>query len=221
VRSFANMFGLLESDDNVELASEVGPVRAHGETLRFWKSEIQRLRFAVDLWEAYLTGDRSNLVEPMAKLASNRSRFGLRPGFHPDDSDVAVEAIHAIEELVDQNLAQRVRTRFLSQEDRPIPKVILEPQSLLGALWLQFAATVDARKTFTSCQRCGAPFEISRDPRTGKRRDARFCSDRCRVGYYRDRIGRARELGSQGMAPAKIARELDARIETVRSWLSR
>src|SRR5258708_15384641 len=106
VRSFASMFGLLESDDNVELSSETGRVRAHGETLTFWKTEIQRLKLAVDLWDAYLTGDRNNLVEPIAKLASNRSRFGLRPGFHLDDSDVAVEVLHHIQELVDQNLAQ-------------------------------------------------------------------------------------------------------------------
>lgn len=220
VRSFATMFGLLESGDNVELSSEAATVRAHGETLTFWKTEIQHLRLAVDLWDAYQTGDRNNLVAPTTKLARNRSRFGLRPGFHPDDSDVAVEAMRAIQEIVDQNLAGRVNARFLAQEASQIPKVTLQPQSLLGAIWLQFAAAVDARKKFASCQHCGAPFEISL-AQTGKRSDARFCSDRCRVGYHRDRIERARGLRSKGMSPSKIARELAAPIETVRGWLSR
>jgi len=220
VRSFASMFGLLESDCNVELRSEKGPVPAHGETLVFWKTEIQRLKLAVDLCDAYMTGDRRNLVDPIVKLANKRSRFGLRPGLHPDDGDVAIAAVQAIEELVDQNVAGRVKARFLSQGSSPLPNLSLQPQSLLGAIWLQFAAAFEAHKTFANCQLCQAPFEIS-VAQTGKRSDARFCSDRCRVGFYRNRIDRARELGSTGMSPAKIARELGAQVDTVRGWLNR
>lgn len=53
---------------------ETGRVQAHGETLEFWRAEIQRMKLAFDLWDAYLTGERNNLVEPIEKLASKRSR---------------------------------------------------------------------------------------------------------------------------------------------------
>jgi hypothetical protein len=220
VRTFANMFGLLEAEPNLDPPSTRSPLRVHGEDLNFWKIEIERMKFAVDLWDAWLTDDRQNLVRPMAKAVRYRSRFGLSPGFHPNDIDIAIDAIETISETTDQNLAQRVRTRFVAQGNSLRPKVILEPQSLLGAMWLQFAAAVDARKAFLKCARCGAPFEVSRDV-AGRRTDARFCSDRCRVGYYRDRIDQARRLGAKGMTAGRIARELGTDTDTVRGWLSR
>jgi hypothetical protein len=98
-------------------------------------------------------------------------------------------------------------------------RVCLQPQNLLGALWLQFAASVDVLKSFLKCALCDAPFEISRDPRTGKRTDARFCSARCRVNHYRSRIERARRLRAAGRSEVEIARELKAQLSTVRAWL--
>ncbi len=88
-------------------------------------------------------------------------------------------------------------------------------------LWqeLQFSAAVGALKTFNKCQQCLAPFELSRDPQTGKRRDARFCSARCRVGHYRGRKEQARRLNSTGMSAQQIARELNTTAGTVRGWL--
>jgi hypothetical protein len=220
VQTFANMFGLLEAEPNVCLPSNPGTVRAHGEDLNFWKTEIQRMKFGVELWDAWLTDDRANLTEPMAMLDSKRWRHLFRPDFYPEDTDIALQATQTLEDLVDYNLNGRLKTRFKAEGASLIPKLILEPQSLLGAMWLQFAAAVEARKTFIPCARCSAPFEVSRD-HAGRRSDARFCSDRCRVGYYRDRIDQARTLGAKGMTTARIARELDADVETVRGWLGR
>jgi hypothetical protein len=66
---------------------------------------------------------------------------------------------------------------------------------------------------------CGASFEVSRDPRTGKRSDALFCGSRCRVGHYRDRIEQARRMGSNGMTAKRIAHEMNAEVATVQGWL--
>jgi len=219
VLAFANRFGLLEEENNLELPSRSGPVQAHGETLEFWKSEIQALKFAVELWDAFCTGSRDEIAALDAKWAKQRVPLALRQKLHLGDEDAPIAAVDAIQDIADQKLQRHVATRLLAAGDLPKLRVFLQPRSLLGALWIQFAAAVDSRKTFKNCAQCGAPFELSRTPETGKRSDARFCSDRCRVAHYRQRMESARQLKSQGLSPVQIARELNAEIPTVRGWL--
>jgi hypothetical protein len=86
-------------------------------------------------------------------------------------------------------------------------------------MWLQFAVAIDVLKSYAKCAQCGAPFEMSRDPNTGKRTDARFCADRCRVNNYRARIQRAHRMRATGGSNREIARELHTQIQTVKKWL--
>ena len=94
----------------------------------------------------------------------------------------------------------------------------LEIATMMGTGWKQMNSE-DARKTFVRCPKCGTPFELSRDPQTGKRRDARFCSARCRVAHYRARIERAQQLGAEGLTPGQIAHALGTQARTVNRWL--
>jgi hypothetical protein len=116
-------------------------------------------------------------------------------------------------------MVRNVETRLLFHEDSPRLGISLMPRDLLGALWLQFAVAVDALKNFAKCAQCGAPFEVSRNPLTGKRPDALFCSARCRVGRYRGRIDQARRLKSEGLPVNEIARKLKTEVRTVNGWL--
>jgi hypothetical protein len=61
-------------------------------------------------------------------------------------------------------------------------KLKLEPPSLLDAIWLQFgqAVTSDAAD-LRFCAQCGNPFEAG--GQSGRRADAKFCSDECRIDY--------------------------------------
>ena len=61
-------------------------------------------------------------------------------------------------------------------------KLKLEPPSLLDAIWLQFgqAVTSDAAD-LRFCILCGTPFEAG--GQSGRRADAKFCSDECRIDY--------------------------------------
>jgi hypothetical protein len=164
-------------------------------------------------------GESRALADLKARLAVPKLRLGVQRSLHLDDDDSAMAALSAIQRITDRRLREHVETRLLFRNNLSRLNVSLMPQSLLGALWLQFAAAIDALKTFTKCQQCSAPFELSRDPRTGKRRDAQFCSARCRVGHYRARVERARRLKSTGMSVQKIARELDTQAGTVRGWV--
>ena len=97
----------------------------------------------------------------------------------------------------------------------------LTPHSLLGTLWLQMAYSLAGYKTWRECGRTGCDrfIEISREPTTGARSDARFCSDACRARHYRARKRQAIELAAKGWSAARIGRELRSDTQTVRGWL--
>jgi hypothetical protein len=131
---------------------------------------------------------------------------------HLDDEDPAMAALSLVQRLADDRPRDHIETRLRFRASSPRLNVSLVPTNLIGALWLQFAAAVDGLKNFNQCSQCGAPFEVSRDPRTGKRSDAWFCSSRCRVGHYRERIEQARRIRSTGITVERIACELDADV---------
>jgi hypothetical protein len=140
---------------------------------------------------------------------------------HISDDDPIMIALSVIQRVTDAKLRDHVASRLLFRANLPRLQISLEPTNLVGALWLQFALAVDLLKRFVKCPQCGAPFEVSRAVRTGKRADAKFCSARCRVAHYRGRIEQARRLRSSGGLTAKeIARELNARVSVVNGWLA-
>ena len=97
----------------------------------------------------------------------------------------------------------------------------LTPRSLLGVLWLQLARSLTAEKKWRECERigCDRPIEISLDPTTGARTDAKFCSDACRARHYREKKKRARQLASKGWTAARIAKKLGRETKIVRGWI--
>jgi hypothetical protein len=90
------------------------------------------------------------------------------------------------------------------------------PQSLLGAMWLQFAFAIDGDTEHRRCEACGNWFAIAPDT---ARPDRQYCSNACRSRAYRRRMERARELHAQGKKPAAIAKDLGTDGDTVKKWL--
>jgi hypothetical protein len=58
------------------------------------------------------------------------------------------------------------------------------PDTLLGAMWLQCARVLTENPTFKACENCGKWFELSPDAR---RKNSKYCSDRCKVAAHRAR----------------------------------
>lgn len=220
VLSFANRFGLLGAGSDRELDSRYGRVSVYGELLELWKEEIDAFKLALEAWDVVAAGSRQALANFKAKLAAPQFPLAVQRALHLDDEDPARAVLSLVQRLADARLREHIETRLRFRGNLPKLNVCLMPTTLLGAMWLQFAAAVDGLKRFQQCAQCGAPFEVSRDPKTGKRRDARFCSARCRVGHYRERIEQARRLRSTGMTVQRIAHELGTRAVTVRGWLT-
>ncbi len=102
-------------------------------------------------------------------------------------------------------------------------RLALQPQSLIGCLWLQAATALSERKEFRRCigPGCAHFIEISLQRPSGRRTDAEFCSDACRARDYRRRRAQAREWARKGLAPTTIAEKLRSDAATVRGWLKR
>lgn len=219
ILAFANRYGQLGQVINLKHDSRFGQIRVRGEMLEDWKREIQTIRSAVTVWDAIHDGNKKELARFKSLFDLPQLPLAARRRLHLDKADPLMAALAAIQRDADARLREHVAVRLVFSGDTPRLRVCLLPQNLLGALWLQFAASVDVLKSFLKCAQCGAPFEISRDPRTGKRTDARFCSARCRVNHYRGRIERARRLRDAGRSEVEIARELKTQLSTVRGWL--
>jgi hypothetical protein len=74
----------------------------------------------------------------------------------------------------------------------PIVKTLkweLRPKTLLDGLWLQLGQALTANVQIRQCERCGNFFEAGRG--TGRRLDAKFCSDEHRVAF--NSLKRSRE----------------------------
>jgi hypothetical protein len=61
------------------------------------------------------------------------------------------------------------------------PKLRLSPANLRDALWLQFGQALSGGASLRQCRHCGGWFEAGVG--TGRRRDAKFCSDEHRVAF--------------------------------------
>lgn len=54
-------------------------------------------------------------------------------------------------------------------------RLALIANSLMHGMWLQLARSISGGAGFRICELCGGPFEVG--PNTGRRADAKFCSD--------------------------------------------
>jgi hypothetical protein len=220
ILGFANRFGLLTNGQKLTIEADFGPTLVSGETLQFWQAKIRALHLAVSLWDAVSVGGNRLAAELKAALVERELPLLVQRALHVTDDDPIMTALSAIQRQTDTHLREHVGLRLLFRENQPRLQLLLQPTNLLGALWLQLALAVDLRKRFVKCAECGTPFEVSRGLHTGKRPDAKFCSDRCRVGRYRGRIEQAQRLGSAGLSAKEIARKLDARVSVINGWLA-
>ncbi len=119
--------------------------------------------------------------------------------------------------LFDRHL-QHVQAR-LSFDGSGKPRVLLEPLTLIAALWLQLALDVTGDKRFVACKFCRRPFEISTEL-TGFRSHREFCSDSCKTLDYRKRKRTALELAGAGVAIGHISERIETDRATVQRWLA-
>jgi hypothetical protein len=70
------------------------------------------------------------------------------------------------------------------------PQFRFTPPTLHNALWLEFGQVLSSDATMRNCVHCGAWFEAG--PGTGRREDAKFCSDAHRIAFNSRRRSKGR-----------------------------
>ena len=206
ILAFVSKFGLLGADQRQEqgpFSHEFGYHYAGGESHLTWAREICLMREALHLAQSKTSADASREREAWGK-------HGLKP---PD-----AERRRKLTRLFDVHL-QHVQGRMLIGPELP-PRLSLAPQTLLSAMWLQFALAVAGDKQFRQCKFCRCLFEISTE-QTGFRRHREFCANAsCKTKDYRRRKRTALELAKKGVPSRTIAERIDTKEATVRRWLA-
>jgi hypothetical protein len=78
-------------------------------------------------------------------------------------------------------MGARIETALIVDPVTKTPKLQLTVRDLLTALWIQFGQAISSGATIRQCQLCSDLFEVG--PGTGRRLDAKFCSDEHRVVF--------------------------------------
>ena len=176
----------------------------------------------------------------IAEYASHRPGHEMRPEWGDDDGGFEMRTI------VDTRLANLSLRSFVSSDDLVRParlyaqdsinerisaycapmltygadtdeqQVLLVPQHLLGAMWLQFANSMGGNRQYRRCLACDKWFEIG--PGSG-RKSRLYCEDACKTRAHRGRQERARVMRDAGESVEQIAASLPAAVESVRRWL--
>jgi hypothetical protein len=119
---------------------------------------------------------------------------------------------------LDAELRSLTRCAMTWDARRRQPALSVQPNSLLGCLYLQLAQTVDRGAACRTgrCLYCQRRFLLA--PGVG-RADRSTCSDSCRVSLHKQRGRRAAELRAAGKGLRQIAEELGVETGMVKRWL--
>lgn len=194
---FANKFGFLglggfvpadcnvqphTAIDRADTISKYGPFHIPGEPLSAWVAEIEPIALAYRCWSAIRNEDQ----EEIARL----ERL-LRPSEGNPPSVIAWVAwtdhpiADALEHLINRGLKNRISGVLVRNADGSGWETVFTPQSLIGAIWLQFSQAV-ANGVWRDCEYCGVPFKP-------KSTLAKYCSDSHKQLAYQKRRQRARK----------------------------
>jgi hypothetical protein len=191
ILKFANKYGLLKRcpvHDIVFMSQDSGQQLQLGESLLWWKEEIEDLAACLELWDMVLAQDQKlkNIVlwhrDGIAMRFNDRDvqlvgRANMNLLGEWGRGDIRGPALYYLSLEADKRLNNALTPRLLSLQDS---EVCLFPDSLLATIWLMFLLEISGGTRVIQCQSCGMYFD-ARDPR------ARFCSTRCRMRIYRRR----------------------------------
>ena len=182
-------------------------------------------------WEEHKDGGQSQWVywtHPELKGGTNQALFSLLqsgeqvsmigippvPGLFQDKTaHVFMPASFLLQRWINHHLkgAASPQLRYDIKLDKRVVQII--PDSLIAAMWLQFAQAFAGNRKYRACKACGRWFEISTEG-SGFRVNRQFCSDACKSKDYRERREQAKRAQREPAAtntPAKKSQRISKR----------
>ena len=220
ILDFVNNFGLLTEGQSLSVNTEFGRMPVQGESLQFWQDEVHALKLTVSLWNTVSTGGNQLATELKAALAKLELPIFVQRALHLTDDDPLMTALSLIQRQTDAHLRADVDSRLVFSGGQPRLHLRLQPTTLLGALWLQFALAIDLLKRFVKCAECGSPFEVSHAAKLPENARTRsFAVHAAASVIYRGRIEQAQRL-RLSLPPKEIARRLNTSLGVINRWLA-
>ena len=104
--------------------------------------------------------------------------------------DPFLPALNYVQGVINTHLRKRTQSTLQGTGNIASPfDLQIKPDSLIGAIWLQFALALDGNYDYHPCEECSLWFAIS--PGAG-RPEKQYCSDACRMRAYRKRKSASR-----------------------------
>jgi len=201
ILAFANKYGSLKAatDTGVHVPGNYS-VRLQCESLMDWRRAIGEMRAMVAIWDA-ATSSKIDELSNYAHWSGDRvfykgHEFGLGGLIASPNSpellarfthgDLVGPAMYVLQRAVNQMLDQGVAPQMLPNASGQLV-IRLIPNSLIGALWLQFARAAEGNKAYRQCQNCKDWIEVGGN-RTA-RSDKKFCNPSCKSAFHRPKKG--------------------------------
>jgi hypothetical protein len=206
---------------------------------RSWTMEIHGMRRLTELWSLVCarTEERRQKLQALAlhtrifwwqgEVFGGRKRERIASAEEAKamgwkEGELVRPARHHLRNRINEHLAEDIPPHVEWRRDNKTLLFSRVPQTLIGALWLQFARRLSERlpTSYVSCRRCGEQLTLAHSRETGNRADAKFCSGRCRQASYRSRQVKARTLQAEGKSLQDITEAIGGRPATVRRWIA-
>jgi hypothetical protein len=144
----------------------------------------------------------------------------LSDGFPP--GDLGRPALALVQRIIDKRLhrlEESVQPHLAWNANLQRPTLTFTAKTLIGGLWLEFAAAVAADRAFRRCEGCKKWMELGGTD--GARPDKRACSPACRAKAHRELQARVRQLCVLGKKSFQdVADLLDVELDLVRKWVT-
>lgn len=101
--------------------------------------------------------------------------------------DVLTPASFLVQRWINDQLTEHAAPHLVYHVDYGKRVIQIAPDSLLTAMWLQFARAIEGNKEFRACKECGRWIEVSHRQADGRTKRREFCSDACKSKDYRKR----------------------------------
>jgi hypothetical protein len=231
ILAFAHQYGMLGLSLLAADRTLGGGKLTYVETEETWKREIRQMQHTVSVGDMFRDKNVSGLSQVLHELGPGRWQYKpVHDGqerienIAPVDDlfvpgNIIIPAGFLVQRWINQKLASSSSPQVLYDVAAGRRVIRIMPRSLIGAMWLQLAQTIDGSRYHKPCKECSRWFEVSTES-TGKRINREFCSDACKSKNYRRRKAEALELKAQGASIASIAKKLDTDQQTIKSWVS-
>ncbi len=235
ILAFANRYGRLGTRDDASFfdpsdSKPGGKDFYFAEYYSSWVEAVSSMHYAVTLWDFVQQRDKAGLSryvrwqDTKTLVFKRDGKWTPAPPFPTDlqpalvPGEIVLPALFYVQRQLNLHIERVVSPAVLFTSEYTRLSIYLMPDTLLDALWLQFAQAVTGNQEYRQCQQCGEWFEIDHDITRSNRV---FCSNACRSKAYRSRQDKAHQLAAAGVSATAIAEQLGTDRGTVEKWIVR